>query len=198
MPYSEIMLAPVPVPPTRVSKRLTVDQLADLFHTTHKIKTQQVTRNRGQRCGDIELAGDLVIVGGPVHLVLDLRIPHHRWGSSSDPNINGHFHYPNDIDRSLNESTTDKIRKYRANYNNNPPNSVSCQSMTTIASRSWRLHSELVCLLFLQDHRETDRFFASSGVHLAQHDRDQFHFLLTAFSPQVGNILAKAARYGLF
>ena len=28
-----------------------VDQLADLFHTTHKVKTQQVVRSRGQRCG---------------------------------------------------------------------------------------------------------------------------------------------------
>jgi hypothetical protein len=27
-----------------------------------------------------------------------------------------------------------------------------------------RLRSEFVCLLFLQDHRETDRFFAGSGV----------------------------------
>ena len=33
-----------------------VDQLADLFRTTHKVKTQQVVRSRGQRCGDIELA----------------------------------------------------------------------------------------------------------------------------------------------
>ena len=28
-----------------------------------------------------------------------------------------------------------------------------------------RLHSEFVCLLFLQDHRETVRFLAVSGVH---------------------------------
>ena len=34
--------------------------------------------------------------------------------------INGHLHYPNDTDRSLNEPSTDKIRKYRADYNNNP------------------------------------------------------------------------------
>ena len=31
-----------------------VDQLTDLFRTTHKSKTQQVVRSRGQRCGDIE------------------------------------------------------------------------------------------------------------------------------------------------
>ena len=48
----------------------------------------------------------------PVTLVLDLRISHERWGGGSDPSINGHLHYPNDIDRSLNEAVTDKIRKY--------------------------------------------------------------------------------------
>jgi hypothetical protein len=44
--------------------------------------------------------------------VLDLRIAHDRFGSSSDP-------YPNNIDRSLNETTDDKIRKYRVDYNTN-------------------------------------------------------------------------------
>ena len=88
-----------------------------------------------------------------------------------------------------------KIRKYRADYNNNPPSSVAF--MPTIASTSGRLHSEFVLLLFLQAHRETDRFFAASGVQLAQSDRGQFHFKRAAFSSQlkskVGNILAKAA-----
>ena len=36
---------------------------------------------------------------------------------------------------------------------------------TGSARTSGRLHSEFVCLLFFQDHRETDRFFAASGVH---------------------------------
>ena len=43
-----------------------VDQLADLFHTTYKVKTQQVVKNRGQYCGDIELAGYLANVTVPV------------------------------------------------------------------------------------------------------------------------------------
>ena len=98
----------------------TVDQLADLFRTTHKVKTQQVIKSRGQHCGDIELAGYLANEVGPVPLVLDLRIAHDRYGSSSDPSLHGHLHYPNDIDRSLNEAAADKIRKYRADYNNNP------------------------------------------------------------------------------
>ncbi len=96
-----------------------VDQIADLFHTTHKVKTEQVARSRGHRCGDIELAGYLVNAEGPVPLVLDQHITHERWGSriwgsTSDPSINGHLHYPNDLDRSLNEAASDKIRSYRA------------------------------------------------------------------------------------
>jgi hypothetical protein len=59
-----------------------------------------------------------------VPLVLDLRITHERWGNSSDPSLNGHLHYPNDIDRSLNETVVVKIEKYRADDNNNPPNSI--------------------------------------------------------------------------
>ena len=103
----------------------TVDQLADLFRATHKVKTQQVVKSRGQHCGDIELAGYLVNEAGPVSLVLDLRIDHDRFGSSSESNLDGKLHWSNDIDKSLNEAATDKIRKYRADYNNNPPNSIS-------------------------------------------------------------------------
>jgi hypothetical protein len=62
----------------------------------------------------IELAAYLANAAGPVPLVLDLSIAHDRFGSSSDHNLNGHLHYPNDIDRSLNEAADDKIRKYRA------------------------------------------------------------------------------------
>ena len=58
-------------------------------------------------------------------LVLDLRITHDRVGSSADPTLNGHLRYPNNLDRSLNEAAADKIRKYRADYNNNPPSVVS-------------------------------------------------------------------------
>jgi hypothetical protein len=42
-----------------------------------------------------------------------------------------------------------------------------------------------VRLLFLQAHRETDRFFAASGVQLVEHDRDQFHFPHETFSSQL-------------
>jgi hypothetical protein len=52
---------------------------------------------------------------------MDLSIEHERWGSSSDPTLDGHLHYPNDVDWSLNETVSDKIRKYRTDYKNNPP-----------------------------------------------------------------------------
>jgi len=106
-------------------------------------------------------------------LVLDLRIAHDRVGSSADPTLNGHLRYPNNLDRSLNEAAAaDKIRKYRSDYNNNPPSAVSC--IPAIDSTSGRLHSEFIRLLFLQGHRVTDRFFAASGVQLAQSDRGSF------------------------
>ncbi len=127
-------------------------------------------------------------------LVLDLRIAHDRVGSSADPTLNGHLKYPNNLDQSLNDAAAEKIRKYRADYNNRPPSAVSF--MTAIASTSDRLHSEFVRLLFLQAHRETDRFFAASGVQPAQTDRDMFHFRRAAFSSgiksKVGLALAKA------
>jgi hypothetical protein len=141
-----------------------VDQVADLFRTTHKVKTQQVVKNRGQYFGDIEVAGFLANEIGPVSLVLDLHIPHDRVGSNTDPTLNGHLKYPNNLDQSLNDATADKIRKYRVDYKNRPPSVVSF--IPDIVSTSGRLHSEFVRLLFLQDHRETDRFFAASGVQL--------------------------------
>ncbi len=123
---------------------------------------------------------DLFRTTDAVTLVLDLRIVHDLFGSISDPSLNGHLHYPNDIDKSLNEVVTDKIRKHRSDYNNNPPSKVSF--MTVIVSTSGRLHSEFIRLLFLQVHRETDLFFPVSGVQLAQPNRGLFHFHRTVFS----------------
>jgi hypothetical protein len=47
-----------------------VDQITDLFRTTHKVKTQQVIKSRGQHCGDIEIAGYLTNEVVPVSLVI--------------------------------------------------------------------------------------------------------------------------------
>ena len=127
-------------------------------------------------------------------LVLDLRIAHDRMGSSADPSLNGHLKYPNNLDQSLNDAAAEKIRKYRADYNNRPPSAVSF--MPAIASTSGRLHSEFVRLLFLQDHRETDRFFVASGIQSAQ-VTSVFHFRRAAFLQQlkskVGLALVKSA-----
>jgi len=95
--------------------------------------------------GDIELAGYLQNAVGTVSLVLDLRIDHERWGSSTDPTLNGQLHYPNDLHKPLNEVATDKIRKYRADYNNKPPNAISF--MPAVARTTGSLHSEFVRIL---------------------------------------------------
>ena len=125
--------------------------------------------------------------------MLDLRITHERFGRSSELSINGNLHYPNDKDRSINEVTDDKILKYRADYNNNPP--ISTAFMPAITSTSGRLHSEFIRLLFLQTHRETDRFFAASGVQLVQSHHGMFHYRCVVFSSplktKVGVILTK-------
>jgi hypothetical protein len=172
-----------------------VDQVTDLFLTTHKVKTQHVVKSRGQYCGDIQLEVYLANETGPVSLVLDLRIVHDRVGSSTDPTLNGHLKNPNNFDQSLNDAVADKVRKYRADYNNRSPSAVSF--MTAIASTSDRLHSEFVRLLFLQTHRKTDRFFEASGVLSAQSDRGFYHLRRAAVSAQlqskVGLALAKVA-----
>ena len=68
--------------------------------------------------------------------------------------------------------------------------------MPVIASTSGRLHSEFIRLLFLQAHRETDRFFAASGVQPAQSNRGTFHFERATFLGQlkskIDSSLAKA------
>ncbi len=48
--------------------------------------------------------GYLTNTSKPVSLVLDLRLVHEPWDSSTDPDLNDNLHYPNDKDRSLNET----------------------------------------------------------------------------------------------
>ena len=62
---------------------------------------------------------------------------------------------------------------------------ISSARNASISPAFWRNR-----LLFLQAHRETDRFFAASGVQLAETDRGQFHFRLKG---KVGLTLAKVA-----
>jgi hypothetical protein len=70
--------------------------------------------------------------------------------------------------------------------------------MSPMTSTSGRLHSEFIRLLFLQTHRETDRFFEASGVQSAQSTSGEFfHFRHATFFSNLksksGNLLAKAA-----
>ena len=164
--------------------------LWNLFHTTHRVKARQVVKSRGQWCGNIELAAYLTNSAGRVLLVFHLRIAHHRWGSNSNPSINGHLHYPDDMDRTLNEDGTDKILQYRVDYNNRPSHVISF--IPPIVSTSGCLHGEFVWFLFLQTHREIDRFLAPSGVQIVE---TNFHVRLSEFFSQLkskfDNILTK-------
>jgi hypothetical protein len=54
-----------------------VDQLADLFRTTHKVKTQQVVKSRGHQCGDIEKT--LFHLGFPIHVKLGVNVYSPLW-----------------------------------------------------------------------------------------------------------------------
>jgi hypothetical protein len=101
-----------------------VDQLDDLFRTTDHTKMQHVTKSRGRHCGDIQVTSYLTNTSDPLPLVMDLHIAHDRFGSSSNPSLNGHLHYPNDIDKSLKETVSDKTRKYHTDFKNNPPSVV--------------------------------------------------------------------------
>ena len=104
-------------------------------------------------------------IGGGRLTVECHRDPNISKTSRSNPSLNGHLHDPEDIDRTLNEDVHDKVLQYRVDCNNRPSHTIAF--MSSIASTSGCLHGEFVCLLFLLDHRETDRFLASSGVQVA-------------------------------
>ena len=79
---------------------------------------------------------------------LDLCFTHERFGSRSSPSLDGKFHY---LDKPLNETDTDNILQYCADYDNRSSNAISL--MTVVARTSDRLHCEFVDLEFLQTHR---------------------------------------------
>jgi hypothetical protein len=56
-----------------------------------------------------ELVAYLENTLGPVPLVLDLRIAHDRFGSSSDPSLNGHLHPTAVSFMSVVASTSDRL-----------------------------------------------------------------------------------------
>ncbi len=69
--------------------------------------------------------------------------------------------------------------------------------MPAIAGTNGRLHSDFIRLLFLQAHRETDRFFAASGVQSVQSNLGvtYFHFrrevVLNQVKSKCGLLLTK-------
>jgi hypothetical protein len=71
--------------------------------------------------------------------------------------------------------------------------------MPSIVGTNGRLHSDFIRLIFLQAHRETDHFFATSGVHSAQSNLGAtcFHFrraaVLNQFKSKCGLLLTKTA-----
>ena len=115
------------------------------------------------------------------------------------------------MDKSLNEVAADKIRKYRADYNNNP-NAISFMppiTLTIIITLPLsllcrllpvRLGDSIVNLSDFYSYRligKLTAFFAASGVQSTQFDRGYFHFRRAAFSSMLkskcGNILSKTA-----
>ena len=123
-----------------------------------------MARSRGQRCWDIELAGYLANAAGPVPLVLGLRIAHERWGSSSNPSLNGQLHYPADLDRPLNEAAADKILQYRADIIIVPLMLFLLCLLLLV-----RLDASTVslCAFYFCRLMETERFLTASGFQLA-------------------------------
>ena len=87
-----------------------------------------------------------------------------RWGGNSNHSLNVYFHYPTDLVRTLNDAVPDKVLQYRADFNNRPSHVITL--IPDISRTSGRLPIEFVCLLFLQTHRETDRFLAISRVQI--------------------------------
>ena len=65
--------------------------------------------------------------------------------------------------------------------------------MSAIPGASSCIYCEFVCLLFSQTHRETHRFFPTSGVQVTE--TNLFHYRRVTFSSQikskVDNILTK-------
>jgi hypothetical protein len=102
-----------------------------------------VVKRKGQDCWDIELTPYLPNTVDQVSLVLDLHITHDR--------------------RRLMRLTLTRLENISnyIHYNNNPSNPIVF--MSSKVSTSGKLHSEFGCFLFLQDHRETDHFFETSG-----------------------------------
>ena len=125
------------------------------------MRTQHgVTASAGQRRGDVEIKSYLQDAAGHRSLVFDLSITHDRIGSSGHVQQNGLLSHAQDLDASLRLAAQRKVNSYRQQYTDNQMISFLPSIMTT----SSRMHGEFLCLLFLQDHRETTAHFIATGL----------------------------------
>ena len=132
---------------------------------------------------------------GPVPLVLDLRIDHDRFGSSSNPNLNGKLHWSTDMDKSLNEAAADKIRKYRADYNNNPPQTISFMSGIPVRLGgsivnlsefySYSLIGKLTAFLQFQEFSQRNQIWEHSSTFAARFSLRSLNHVSHRFSPKL-------------
>ena len=127
---------------------------------------------------------------GPVPLVLDLRISHERWGSSSNSSL---YPPPDDIlsDRPLNEVLPDKIRDHRTDYNNRPSNSISF--IPAVTSTFGHLHCDLVRILFFRLNGKQNAFLLLQEFSLHNPTSSTTVMFYSQLKSKVGNILDKTA-----
>jgi hypothetical protein len=118
---------------------------------------------------------------------------HDRFGSSSHVHQNGLLSHPQDLEASLRVAAQRKINSYRQQYADNQ----NISFLPAIVSTSTRMHGEVLRLLFLQAHRETEAHFNAPGMSSQRNQSDSFCFKRAAFyqsmKSKVGLAAAKAA-----
>ncbi len=82
--------------------------------------------------------------------MLDLHIVHDRWGSSSDPSLNGHLHYPNDLDGPLNKTATEQLIKYDNTTLTTMIVPPTLSPLAAIPSTSGRLHWAMYAVMVIR------------------------------------------------
>jgi hypothetical protein len=137
--------------------------LGPLFRPAgHIVRTQHgVTASAGQRSGDMEISSFLQDESHSRSLVFDLSMTHNRFGSSSHVQQNGLPH-PQDHDTPLCLAAQRKINSYRQQYVDNQ----NISFLPVIVSTCTHMHGELLCLLLLQAHWETEAHFTAPGMSL--------------------------------
>ena len=105
--------------------------------------------------------------------------------------------HPQDLDAPLRLAAQRKTNSYRQQYADNQ----NISFLPAIVSTSTRMHGELLCLLFLQAHRETEAHFTATGMPSKCNQSDSFRFKRAAFyqslKSKVGLAAAKAAELSI-